>query len=193
MTTRRYALRDDQWERIAPLLPGKPGDVGVTARDNRLFVEAVLYRYRAGIPWRDLPERFGDFRVVHTRFSRWSKKGVWQKVFEVLSADTDNEYQMIDATIVRAPSACGWCKRGGDEAIGRSKGGPSTKIHATCDALGNPSGFYLTCGQAHDLQGADVLIAEMEAEALLADKAYDADERVRQVLIERGHRAGHSQ
>ena len=58
----RYALRDDQWERIKHLLPGKPGDVGVTARDNRRFVEAVLYRYRAGIPWRDLPERFGDWK-----------------------------------------------------------------------------------------------------------------------------------
>ncbi len=100
--SRRYALRDDQWERIENLLPGRPGDVGVTARDNRLFVEAVLYRYRAGIPWRDLPERFGDFRVIHTRFSRWSQKGVWQDIFEVLSDEADNEYQMIDATIVRA-------------------------------------------------------------------------------------------
>ena len=63
---RRYALRDDQWDRIEHLLPGKASDRGVTAADNRLFVEAVLYRYRAGIPWRDLPERFGDFRVVHT-------------------------------------------------------------------------------------------------------------------------------
>ena len=102
MTTRRYALRDDQWERIEHMLPGKPGDVGVTAKNNRLFVEAVLYRYRAGIPWRDLPERFGKFNVVHTRFSRWSKKGIWLKVFSVLCADSDNEYQMIDATIVRA-------------------------------------------------------------------------------------------
>lgn len=99
---RRYALRDDQWQRIEHLLPGKAGDVGVTAKDNRLFVEAVLYRYRAGIPWRDLPARFGDFRVVHTRFSRWSQKGVWKQVFDVLCADSDNEYQMIDATIVRA-------------------------------------------------------------------------------------------
>ena len=76
--TRRHALRDDQWERIKDILPGKPSDVGVTAKDNRLFVEAVLYRYKTGIPWRDLPERFGDFRVIHTRFSRWSKKGVWK-------------------------------------------------------------------------------------------------------------------
>ncbi len=70
---RRYALRDDQWERIKDLLPGREGSVGVTARDNRLFVEAVLYRYQAGIPWPDLPERFGDPIKVHMRFSRGAK------------------------------------------------------------------------------------------------------------------------
>ena len=99
---RRYALRDDQWERIKDLLPGREGTVGVTAKDNRLFVEAVLYRYRAGVPWRDLSERFGDFRVVHTRFSRWAKSGVWERVFQHLAVDADNEYAMIDSTIVRA-------------------------------------------------------------------------------------------
>lgn len=99
---RRYALRDDQWERIEQLLPGKASDVGVTARDSRLFVEAVLYRYRAGIPWRDLPERFGDFRVVHTRHMRRSRKGVWGRVFKALAAEADNEYAMIEATIGRA-------------------------------------------------------------------------------------------
>ena len=99
---RRYALRDDQWERIEQLLPGKASDVGVTARDNRLFVEAVLYRYRAGIPWRDLPERFGDFRVIHTRHMRWSRKCVWARLFKALASDADNEYAMIDSTIVRA-------------------------------------------------------------------------------------------
>jgi len=100
--TRRYALRDDQWQRIESLLPGRKGHVGVTARDNRLFVEAVLYRYRAGIPWRDLPGRFGDFRVVHTRFSRWARSGVWARLFQALSEAADNEYAMIDSTIVRA-------------------------------------------------------------------------------------------
>jgi transposase len=99
---RRYALRDDQWERIKDLLPGRAGHVGVTAHNNRLFVDAVLYRYRAGIAWRDLPERFGDFRVVHLRHMRWSKSGVWQRVFEALACEADNEYAMIDATIVRA-------------------------------------------------------------------------------------------
>lgn len=73
---RRYGLRDDQWERIKGLLPGWEDTVGVTAKDNRLFVEAVLYCYRASIPWRDVPERFGDFRIIHTRHMRWSQSGV---------------------------------------------------------------------------------------------------------------------
>jgi len=102
MTTRRYGLRDDQWERIRNLLPGGERSVGVTAKNNRQFVEAVLYRYRAGIPWRDLPERFGHFRKVHTRFRRWAKTGVWERVFQALAQDADNEYAMIDSTIVRA-------------------------------------------------------------------------------------------
>jgi transposase len=102
MGTRRYGLRDDQWERIKDLLPGRVGSEGRPAGNNRLFVEAVLYRYRAGIPWRDLPERFGDFRVVHTRFTRWAQRGVWKQVLEHLTRDADNEYAMIDATIVRA-------------------------------------------------------------------------------------------
>ena len=98
----RYGLRDDQWDRIKDLLPGREGSVGATATDNRLFVEAVLYRYRAGIPWRDLPERFGDPINVHRRFSRWAHAGVWARVFQHLAADADNEYAMIDSTIVRA-------------------------------------------------------------------------------------------
>ncbi len=99
---RRYGLRDDQWERITHLLPGREGHVGVTAADNRLFIEAVLCRYRAGIPWRDLPDRFGDWKNVHRRPSRWSKSGVWENVFRYLATDADNECAMIDSTIVRA-------------------------------------------------------------------------------------------
>jgi transposase len=98
----RYGLRDDQWDRIEGFLPGREGSVGVTAKDNRLFVEGVLYRYRTGIPWRDLPKQFGDFRVVHLRHSRWNKRGVWEKMLKVLAEDADNEYAMIDSTIVRA-------------------------------------------------------------------------------------------
>lgn len=82
--------------------PAVKGMSGSLPRITGLFVEAVLYRYRAGIPWRDLPERFGDPIKIHTRFSRWADSGVWKKVFEVLAADADNEYAMIDSTIVRA-------------------------------------------------------------------------------------------
>ena len=150
---RRYALRDDQWARIEGLLPGRVGHVGMTARDNRLFVEAgkwgkfpgtqvqhsppqrmraaknrqfsfpyradrpavgslpgnlphlleaVLYRYRAGIPWRDLPDRFGSWKAVHTRFGRWARGGVWERVLQHLAADADTEYAMLDSTVVRA-------------------------------------------------------------------------------------------
>ena len=99
---RRYALRDDQWDRIKDSLPGREGHVGGTAADNWLFVEAVLYRYRAGIPWRDLPERFGDWKFVHQRFGRSGKSGVFERGFKLLASDHDNEYMMIDATIVRA-------------------------------------------------------------------------------------------
>jgi len=102
LTVQRFGLRDDQWDRIKDLLPGREETVGVTATDNRLFVEAVLYRYRTGIPWRDLPERFGDWKNVHRRFSRWAQSGVWRRVFQRLAVDADNEYAMIDSTIVRA-------------------------------------------------------------------------------------------
>ena len=111
--TKRYGLRDDQWDRMKDLLPGREDSVGVTAKDNRLFVEAVLYRFRAGLPWRDLPGRFGDWHRVFVLFDRWSKSGVWRSVFKHLAADSDNEYAMIDSTIVRAHrSAAGARKKG---------------------------------------------------------------------------------
>jgi len=120
--TRRYGLRDDQWERIKDLLPGREESVGVTAKDNRLFVEAVLYRYRAGIPWRDLPERFGAWKAIHTRWSRWAASGVWERMFKALSADADNEYAMIDSTIVRAHQhSAGARKKRAHKPLGEAK------------------------------------------------------------------------
>src|SRR5258707_168030 len=98
----RFGLRNDQWERIKDVLPGREGHVGGTAEDNRVFVEAVLYRFRTGCPWRDLPERFGHWKSVHQRFGRWAKSGVFDRIFKLLASDHDNEYMMIDATIVRA-------------------------------------------------------------------------------------------
>ena len=121
---RRFALRDDQWERIKDLLPGREGHVGANAKDNRLFVEAVLWRYRCGAPWRDLPERFGDWNNTHRRFSRWAKTGVWEQIFEHLAADPDNEYAMIDSTVVRAHQhSAGAPKKGATKRSGAAKAG----------------------------------------------------------------------
>jgi transposase len=113
---------------------------------------------------------------------------VWQRLFEHLTAELDNEYAMIDCTIVRAHqlSARRTQKKDDDQAIGRSKGGLSTKIHAFVDALGNPLRFLLTPGQAHDLTGADALLPQMAAEVLIADKAYDVDDRVLKPLASAG-------
>ena len=117
----RFGLRDDEWDRIKDMLPGRPGTVGATALDNRLFVEAVLYRYRTGIPWRDLPDRFGGWKNVHRRFSRWAVTGIWERVFQHLAADADNEYAMIDSTIVRAHQHSAGAKK--KPALTRRSGG----------------------------------------------------------------------
>ena len=118
--TRRYGLRDDQWARIEHLLPGRAGYVGGTAADNRLFVDAVLYRYRTGVPWRDLPERFGKGKSVHQRFGRWAKSGVWERVFQALGTDGDHEYAMLDSTIVRAHQHSAGAREKGATAPRRS-------------------------------------------------------------------------
>ena len=99
---RRSGLRDEQWERITEWLPGREGTVGVTAKDHRLFVEAVIYRSRAGMPWRDLPERCGAGKKTHRRPRRWAESGVWKRLFAHLAGAADNAYAMSDATIVRA-------------------------------------------------------------------------------------------
>ena len=98
----RHALRDDQWIRIKDFLPGRKGHVGGTAANNRLFVDAVIFRYRTGVSWRDLPDRFGNGIAVHRRYRRWCVSGVFTRVFETLSIDPDAEYMSIDSTSVRA-------------------------------------------------------------------------------------------
>ena len=99
---KRYELTDAQWQRIAALLPGKASDPGRTAADNRLFVNGVLWVLRSGAHWHDLPARYGKWKSVHTRFARWAKNGTWERVFEVLTKDSKNEYLMLDTTLVRA-------------------------------------------------------------------------------------------
>jgi transposase len=98
----RRWLRDDQWQRLESMLPGKAGDPGRTGEDNRLFIEAVLWVARTGSPWRDLPAEFGLWNSVYKRFGRWSNNGVWERAFAELVKDADFEEMFLDSTIVRA-------------------------------------------------------------------------------------------
>ena len=98
----RRWLRDDQWQRLESMLPGKAGDPGRTGEDNRQFIEAVLWVARTGSPWRDLPAEFGLWNSVYKRFGRWSDNGVWERAFAELAKDADFEEMFLDSTIVRA-------------------------------------------------------------------------------------------
>ena len=97
----RHEISDECWDRIKDLLPGRPGQKGWTAKDNRLFINAVLWIAKTGAPWRDLPERFGLRNSVWKRFDRWSLKGVWRQIFEALQ-EPDLRYLILDSTVVRA-------------------------------------------------------------------------------------------
>jgi len=119
----RKLMSDAQWTTIEHLLPGKASDPGRTAADNRLFVEAVLWIARTGAPWRDLPSEFGRWERTYMRFSRWSRKGVWERVAHALAGEADLQQLLIDSTIVRAHqhSAGAQKKRGRRHLGGRGE------------------------------------------------------------------------
>jgi transposase len=100
MNEQRFVVTDQVWQRLEPHLPGKPGDPGTTAKDNRLFLEAVFWRVRTGSPWRDLPPTFGNWNTQFRRFRRWAKTGVFESLFKAMSDDPGLEYALIDGTIV---------------------------------------------------------------------------------------------
>ncbi|PZX13345.1 transposase [Celeribacter halophilus] len=101
MIEQRFVITDQLWQRIEPHLPGKVGDAGATAKDNRLFLEAVFWRVRTGSPWRDLPPAFGNWNSQFRRFRRWAMAGVFERLFKAVSCDPDFEYALIDGTIVQ--------------------------------------------------------------------------------------------
>lgn len=123
MAAKRYELSDVQWRRIEPLLPGKAGDPGRSGADNRLFVNGVLWVLRSGAHWHDLPERYGKWKTLHKRFSRWSRAKVWEKVFDDLTRDRDNQYLMLDSTLVRV-----------HQQAASGKGGPRTRLWGVPEA-----------------------------------------------------------
>jgi len=98
--SKRHALTDEQWDRIKDLVPGKDGDPGRSGSNNRLFIDAVLYVLKTGVPWRDLPERFGNWNSVWRRFDRWGENGIWKKIVKELS-ELDLEELQIDSTSIK--------------------------------------------------------------------------------------------
>lgn len=120
---KRYELSDRQWRTIADLLPGKVGDPGRSGDDNRRFVNGVLWVLRSGAHWHDLPVRYGKWKSVHKRFTRWAKAGVWERVFDSLTADPDNDYLMLDSSLVRA-----------HQQAATGKGGTGTRLWGVREA-----------------------------------------------------------
>ena len=112
MNDQRFVVTDSFWKRLEVHLPGKASDAGATAKDNRLFLEAVFWRVRTGSPWRDLPPTFGNWNSQFRRFRRWARTGVFESLFNAMSDDPDLEYALIDGTIVQAHQKASGAKGG---------------------------------------------------------------------------------
>lgn len=112
----RHALTDEQWKRLEPLLPRRPQGRQST-RGDRLFIEAVLFRIRTGVPWRDLPERFGSWKSVYNRFANWAAKDHWATIFRELQVETDEVGSIVDGSVVRAHQDASGGKGGSSEML----------------------------------------------------------------------------
>ncbi|MFI0759986.1 IS5 family transposase [Streptomyces anulatus] len=205
------SLTDAQWARIEPLLPDRTPRRGGRWRDHRQVIDAIAFKYRTGTPWMDLPEHFGSWKGAHNRLRKWAADGTWEKVFTALLAQADAEGDLdwvvaVDSTVVRAHQhAAGARKKGaqagepGDHALGRSRGGLTTKIHLAADSRCRPLAFVLTPGQAGDAPAFTQVMARLRVprptgrprttpEVVLADKAYSS-RAIRTHLRRRGIQA----
>jgi transposase len=185
-------LRNDQWQKIRAFLEHCPDVYLGTEANSRRFIEAVLWINRTGASWRDLPPRYGNWNSIYKRFARWCDQGIWGQMLAYFADDPDMEHLILDSTVVRAhPCAAGARKTNGGQdaqALGRSRGGFSTKIHVSVDGVGNPLRLILTPGQAGDSPQAARLLAGLSPERVIGDRAYDTND-LRQQLADQGAEA----
>jgi transposase len=179
-TVIRGLMTDQEWAIFAPLLTMPCLRGGRPPLNHRHRLDGILWICRTGAPWRDLPEVFGKWNSVWKQFRRWCESGVWDLVLQALadSGGALDMLQMIDSTIVRAHRcAAGEQTEAQNQALGRSRGGFSTKIHLRCNAAGLPIGVVLSEGEAHDVTAYDGLMQQRDSDAgaMLADKGYDSD------------------
>jgi len=183
---KNYKLTEEQWAKIWDFLNQTSGIYVGQEADCRKFIEAILWITRTGAPWRNLPAEFGKWNSVYKRYRRWSEKGVAQKMMEFFGKDADKRHGMLDRTIVRAHAcAAGAPKKRGKQALGRSRGGFSTKIHVLVDAMGRPLRLRLTAGQRHDITQAEALLEGFHFGHVIADRAYAA-QKLHKYLLDRG-------
>lgn len=175
---KRYELTDQQWEQIASLLPPEnTGKRGRPLKDNRLMLNAMIWIASSGAPWRGLPECFGPWETVYSRFRKWIDDGFLDNIFRILRMDAERNEISLDASIVQAhPHSAGARKDGPPNEIGHSRGGPSTKIHAAVDAYGNPIYIMISEGQRNDINYAIPVLEQVNIKnsSVLADRGYDS-------------------
>lgn len=145
-------------------------------KNDRNIMEAILWKLRTGAPWRDVPQEFCRWKTAYNRFNRWASKGLWDSFFLSYGAKLiRNGYSRTEGYI-RAHQHASGARRGEERAIGRSRGGLTSKIHVSADAHGNPIDFEITGGEVHDGQVAPNLIEKIKADYWIADKGYDSEE-----------------
>ena len=172
---RRYELTDQEGEQVAALLPPeKTGKPGRPSKDNRTMLNGIVWIIRSGAPWRDLPERYGSWNSVYSRFRKWIDDGILDNIFRVLSFEAELYELSLDATIVQAINTVPEEKREPSNKIGHSRGGASSKIHAAVDAYGYPVYLMLSEGQRNDINFAIPVLEHINIEGskVLADRGY---------------------
>ena len=172
-----YDIPEDLWLRLEPILPteGSPRG-GRPIGDVRNFLNAVHWMLRTGSPWRALPEKYGSWKTVYSRFRRWQKRGYLAAILKLLTLQADMDHIMIDGTYVHAHKHSAGARHtsGINQALGRSRGGFTSKIHAVVDALGNLLAFTVTAGQYSEYPQASHLLIQYHNTTILADKGYDS-------------------